>query len=210
MLEDLLTEERRTKLIAAAAKSQLNVTVVLENVHDPHNIGAILRTCDSVGIREIYALYNEPSRNAQKQYIGLNSASGALKWVDVHFFSNTQLCFEAVKKKYDLIAGTHLSKKSISLYSMDLKKSIALVFGNEKDGITTEVLPYLDVNFIIPQHGMVQSLNVSVACAISLFEMARQRNSVGSYDNPYEEKNFEMKSTFDKFLHNHFQSLKDK
>jgi tRNA (guanosine-2'-O-)-methyltransferase len=206
----MITEERKAKFEKAAACSQRDVTVVLENVHDPHNIGAVLRSCDSVGIREIYVLYNEHSRNAVKQYVGLNSASGALKWVDVHFYHDTRACFEDVKKKYAVIAGTHLSVVSKSIYEMDLTSSVAFVFGNEKSGLSGDVLPYLDVNFVIPQHGLVQSLNISVACAVTLFEMSRQRKSGGMYDTNYNPGNPEMKQVFDKMLNNHLQSLKSK
>lgn len=205
-----ITEERKAKFENAAAKSQQDITVVLENVHDPHNIGAILRTCDSVGIREIYVLYNEFSRNAEKQYIGLNSASGSLKWIDVHFFSDTNDCMQAVRKKYYIVAGTSLNEESVSLYDLDLTKSVAFVFGNEKDGISSLVTPHLDTNFIIPQYGMVQSLNVSVACAISLFEMSRQRMLKGCYDKNYDENNAEMKNKFERFVERHGESLKNK
>lgn len=205
-----ITEERKAKFENVASKSQLDVTVVLENIHDPHNIGAILRTCDCVGIREIYVLYNEHSRNAEKQYIGLNSASGSLKWIDVHFFTDTAFCMNAVKKKYSLLAGTSLSEKCVSLFELDCTKSVAFVFGNEKDGITPDVLPYLDTNFIIPQNGMVQSLNVSVACAISLFEMSRQRIQNGQYNRNYSEQNEGMKNIFNRFVDRHTESLKNK
>ena len=206
----MITEERKKKFEAAAAASQTDVTVVLENVHDPHNIGAVLRSCDSVGIREIFVLYNEHSQNALRQYVGLNSASGALKWVDVHFYHDTKECFEAVKKKYQLIAGTHLSKKSKSIYEMDLTTSVAFVFGNEKSGLSEDVLPYLDENFIIPQYGLVQSLNVSVACAITLFEMARQRSVNGLINTNFDPSIPRMYDMYEKFVANHLKGLKNK
>lgn len=206
----MITEERKKKFEAAAAASQSDVTVVLENVHDPHNIGAVLRSCDSVGIREIFVLYNEHSKNALKQYVGLNSASGALKWVDVHFYHDTKECFEAVKKKYNLIAGTHLSKESKRIYEMELTSSIAFVFGNEKSGLSEDVLPYLDINFIIPQYGLVQSLNVSVACAVTLFEMARQRSEKGLLTKNFDAAQPEMYEMYEKFVDNHLKSLKNK
>jgi tRNA (guanosine-2'-O-)-methyltransferase len=208
--EVFITGERKRKFEETAAKSQLDATVVLENVHDPHNIGAVLRTCDSVGIREVFALYNEHSRNAFKQYVGINSASGALKWVKVHFFTDTKLCFQVVKEKYKLIAGTHLSEKSVSIHEMNVTQSIAFVFGNERDGISKDVLPYLDINFVIPQYGMVQSLNISVACAISLFEMSRQRHEKGMYQHAFDPLNQRMNDVYHTFVQNHMESLKNK
>lgn len=206
----MITEERKKKFEMTAAASQTDVTVVLENVHDPHNIGAILRSCDSVGIREVYVLYNEYSKNAIKQYVGLHSAAGALKWVDVHFFHDTKSCFKEVRQKYKIIAGTHLSSKSKRIYDMDLSGSVAFVFGNEKSGLSSEVLPFLDVNFIIPQYGLVKSLNVSVACAVTLFEMSRQRYLKGNYNNNFNPLIPEMDRTFKKFTSRHLESLKHK
>lgn len=206
----MITPERRTKFETAAARSQLNATVVLENVHDPHNIGAVLRSCDSVGIREIYALYNEHSQNALKQYVGMHSAAGALKWVNVHFYTDTKECMEAVKKKYSVLAGTHLSQTAKSMYELDLVHSIALVFGNEKSGLSDDILPYLDTNFIIPQFGLVQSLNISVACAVTLFEMSRQRNNAGLYTEQFDEQNVSMNTVCNQFVENHLKSLKSK
>lgn len=206
----MITEERKIKFQKAAAASQTDVTVVLENVHDPHNIGAILRSCDSVGIREVYVLYNEHSKNALRQYVGLHSASGALKWVDVHFFHDTRSCFKEVRKKYTLIAGTHLSSESKSVHDIDFSGSVAFVFGNEKSGLSKEVLPFLDINFIIPQYGLVQSLNVSVACAVTLFEMSRQRYIHGNYNKNFNPLILDMNRTFEKFTSRHLESLKSK
>lgn len=205
-----LTPERQHKFEKAAARSQTDITVVLENVHDPHNIGAVLRSCDSVGIREVYVLYNEHSQNALKQYVGIHSAAGALKWVNVHFFTNTNLCMEMVKTRYAVVAGTHLNTESKSVYDIDFSGSVALVFGNEKSGLSQDILPYLDFNFIIPQHGLVQSLNISVACAISLFEMSRQRTLSGCYSKEYSPADNEMKKVYDHFVRNHMESLKNK
>lgn len=205
-----LTPERKAKFENAAAKSQMDITVVLENVHDPHNIGAVLRSCDSVGIREIYALYNEHSQNALKQYVGIHSAAGALKWVNVHFFTDTKLCMDDVKSKYKFVAGTHLNTESKSVYDIDFSESVALVFGNEKSGLSPDILPFLDINFIIPQHGLVQSLNISVACAISLFEMARQRTAKGGYNKEFSTTDPIMKKVYDRFVENHLESLKSK
>ncbi|MBK8620548.1 MAG: RNA methyltransferase [Saprospiraceae bacterium] len=210
MVDQFLTEERKIKLQHAAANSQLNAAVVLENVHDPHNIGAVLRSCDSVGIRDVFVLYNEESENARKLSVGLNSSSGALKWVRVHFYEDTNKCMLEVKKRYGLVAGTHLSEKSVPLYDMDLTSSIAFVFGNERDGISNKVKSFLDTNFIIPQFGMVQSLNISVACAVTVFEMARQRMLHGMYNSVYQTDNNLHKNLYEGFIENHYNSLKSK
>jgi len=183
MSEDAMRPERLQRLKELVKKRQLDLTVVLENVHDAHNIGAVMRSCDGVGIKEIYVLYSSDRLNENDLVLGKRTSAGARKWVDVIYFEDAKKCFEILKAKYDQILGTHLSQESKALYDLDLTKSTALVFGNESRGITEEALTYLDGNFIIPQFGMVESLNISVACAVSLFEASRQRNAIGRYDN---------------------------
>ena len=177
-----MTEERLHKFKVAAKRRQSNLTVILENVHDPHNLGAVLRSCDSVGIKEIFVLYTDPSL-AGRDHIKLNkrTSSGARRWVDVHLYADVKACFAHVRKNYDKIYSTHLEEQPTSLYELDLTQSVALMFGNEKDGLSETSLSYSDGNFIIPQMGMVQSLNISVACAVSIYEALRQRAVAGMY-----------------------------
>lgn len=180
----LVNEGRAEKIKALVARRQ-QLTVILENVHDPHNIGAVLRSCDAVGVPEVFILYTEQSHNYHQRYIGTNTASGAKKWVKAWYFDDLDKCFEAVRQKYKKVYGTFLGHDSVSLYSLDLTESVALMFGNEHAGISGEAVQKLDGNFIIPQYGMVQSLNISVACAVSLFEASRQRSAAGMYEGPY-------------------------
>ena len=88
----------------------------------------------------------------------------------------------AVKQKYKNVFATHLGESAVSLYDLDLTEPVALVFGNEHDGVTEDCLRYCNGNFIIPQVGLVKSLNISVACAVSLYEAYRQKELKGMYD----------------------------
>ena len=187
---------RTEKVLEYVRKSQLDLTVVLENIYDIHNIGAIMRTCDAVGVREIYVLYTE-GHNRNRFKLGKRSSSGTRKWIDVHIYEDAKECFDVVRAKYKHIAGTHLSEESVSLYDVKLADSIALVFGNECDGITEGTLKYVDTNFTIPQMGMAQSLNVSVACAVTLYEAYRQRDAIGNYAP--EKFKEEKQALFDKY-----------
>lgn len=182
---------KRLELIQQTAhRRQGNLTVIIENIQDPHNIGAILRSCDSVGIHELFLLFTEDSLQQKEFTIGKRSSAGARKWVDAHVYSDSKACFEHVKSKYDKVLSTHLSTDASSLYDLDLCQSTALMFGNERDGLSDEALAYSDGNFIIPQMGMSKSLNLSVACAVTLFEAFRQRNEKGMYEenNPMTEE----------------------
>lgn len=178
---DRLSEGRIQKFKEVISKRQLNLTVILENVHDPHNIGAVMRTCDSIGVHEIFVVYSDPNLNQDRLELSHTTSSGARKWLDIHFYTALEPCMTHVRSKYDKIYTTHLSNDATDLYDLDLTQSVALFFGNERDGLTEEALQHSDGNFIIPQVGMVQSLNISVACAVSLFEAYRQRNLANMY-----------------------------
>ena len=174
-----MTNERRQKIEAVLSKRQNDLTVVLENVFDPHNISAVMRSCDAVGIQEIFVLTTKVPRHEKW---GTRSSSSADKWLTVHQYDDTAACFEAIRKKYELVLTTYLASDSVSLYDTDLTKSVALVFGNEHAGISEEVRALGDGNFIIPQMGMIQSLNISVACAVSVYEAFRQKKVKGHYE----------------------------
>lgn len=178
----MLTPEREAKFREVAACRQNNLTVILENVHDPHNIGAVLRTCDSVGIHEVFVLYSEAGLSVENIHLAVKSASGAHRWIDVHLYDNVEACFKHVKEHYDRVLATHLDAEAKSIYEVDMTQSVALLFGNEHEGVSKEALAHSDGNFIIPQMGMVQSLNISVACAVTLYEALRQRLSKGMYE----------------------------
>ncbi|MEM9546131.1 MAG: RNA methyltransferase [Bacteroidota bacterium] len=198
----MITEERAEKLRSLAANRQRDLTLILENIYDPHNLGAVLRTCDSVGIAEIYALYTIESVDTLEKIAGHKSSSGAKKWVDIHVFDDTKACFAAVRKKYESIYGTHLETDSVGLYELDFTQSIALVFGNEHRGMSDEALALVDGNFIIPQSGVTKSLNISVACAVSLYEAKRQRMDKGCYGKSYDENDSYELELFRKYVAN--------
>lgn len=174
-----MTPKRFTKITEVVGQRQKYYTVVLENIHDPHNVSAILRSADAVGIDKIYLIYN--SNKFPK--VGRISSGSAKKWIEIERFSTVESCFERLKKeKYKIYSTSILeNKKNHSLYDLDLTKNTALVFGNEHTGVSEEVKHLADKNFMIPMYGMVQSLNVSVAVAICLYEGLRQREIKGMY-----------------------------
>ncbi len=174
-----MTPERREKLQAVLNKRQNDITIVLENVFDPHNISAVMRTCDAVGVQELYVLNTKIPRH--KKW-GAKSSSSAAKWLTVYQFENAGECFSELRKKYSKILTTHLSSDALNLYEIDLTQPIALVFGNEHSGVSEEIRSLADGNFIIPQAGIIRSLNISVACAVTLYEAYRQKTLNGHYD----------------------------
>lgn len=175
-----MTPERSERLNRVLNKRQPGITVVLENVADPHNISAVMRTCDAIGMQDVYVLNTAIARH--KKW-GAKSSSSASKWLSIHQFNDVKTCFEALRKKYKKIYTTHLSSDAVDLYDLDLTESVALVFGNEHSGVSEELISLCDGNFIIPQVGIIKSLNISVACAVSLYEGYRQKKIAGHYDS---------------------------
>ena len=169
------TKERVDKLKSILKNRQKSLTVVMENISDPHNISACLRSCDAVGILEVCIVYDDSTA------INLfsTSSASASKWIEIRPFSTIKECFEALRNENKKIFTTHLSSKAVSLYDLDLTQNIAFVFGNEHSGVSQEAVDLADGNFLIPQIGIIQSLNISVACAVSVFEAIRQRQQNG-------------------------------
>lgn len=174
-----MTPERHNRLTTVLDKRQGDITIVLENVFDPHNISAVMRTADAVGVQEIYILNTKIARH--KKW-GAKSSSSAAKWLTIHQFDNAAECFSSLRHHYSTILTTHLSSDAVSLHQIDFTKSIALVFGNEHSGVSDEIRAMADGNFIIPQVGIIRSLNISVACAVTLYEAFRQKNNAGQYN----------------------------
>jgi tRNA (guanosine-2'-O-)-methyltransferase len=176
-----MTPKREQRITSVLDKRQDNLTIVLENVFDPHNISAVMRTCDAVGVQDIFILNTRIPRH--KKW-GAKSSSSAAQWLTVHQYTDARECFAALRLRADGIFTTHLAADAVSLYAIDLTTRIALVFGNEHSGVSDEIRALADGNFIIPQVGIIQSLNISVACAVSLYEAFRQKSAAGHYDQP--------------------------
>lgn len=138
-----------------------------------------MRTCDAVGVQEVYVLNTKIPRH--KKW-GAKSSSSAAKWLTVHQFENAGECFHELRKKYSKILTTHLSNDALNLYKIDLTQPVALIFGNEHSGVSEEIRQLADGSFIIPQAGIIRSLNISVACAVTLYEAYRQKTIAGHYD----------------------------
>lgn len=183
-----ITEKRNNKYIQLANHRQQDWTVILENVSDWHNIGAVMRTCDAVGIGDLYVLYTDTSHRPDEIGLGKRTTAGTRKWVQVHYYEDMEQCFASVREKCQSIYTTYLSpeKEASSIYDLNFVHPGAYLFGNEHAGVSQEAVDAADGNFSIPQFGMVDSLNISVACAVTLFEGMRQRLLAGKYQESAE------------------------
>lgn len=171
------TEKRIEKITRVVKSRQHSLTVVFENIHDPHNVSAIFRTCDAVGIPKVNLIYNFETFPK----IGKKSSASAFKWVEKEKFKTVDKCYSELHNNGFKIYASSLTEHSKKLYELDLTKKAAIVVGNEHRGVSEEAAKYADDVFLIPQFGMVQSLNVSVAAAVILYEAMRQRLNKGMY-----------------------------
>jgi len=186
-----MTPERFQKIKDILIKRQPDLTVVLDNVHKPHNLAAIIRSCDAIGISDIHGI----SSNEQKVGVNLKSASGSNHWVNLHIHHSIPNVISELKQSGFSIYAANDSAKAIDYRKVDYTKPSVIVLGAELDGISPETLDAVDEEIKIPMQGMVESLNVSVANAVILFEAQRQRLKVGLYEKCRLDKN-----TFEKLL----------
>ena len=178
-MKTIRTERRVNKIKSVLLARQDSLKIVLENIYDPHNVSAIFRTCDAAGIPKVTLLYNtEPFPK-----IGKKSSASAFKWVEKEKYKFVEKCYEALKEDGFKIYASHISEDAKNLYDLDLTEKVALVLGNEHRGISAEAAKLADDRFIIPMYGMVQSLNVSVSAAITIYEALRQRREKRMYSS---------------------------
>jgi tRNA (guanosine-2'-O-)-methyltransferase len=172
------TERRLNRLEKVLRHRQPDMTIVMENIHDPHNVSAVLRSCDAAGVMEVQLIYTDEDFPD----IGKKSSASAKKWVELRQFKNVKDCYNKLHEEGFMIFATHLEEKAKSLYDINMREKIAIVVGNEHEGVSLEAAQAADGILQIPMYGMIQSLNVSVATAVILFEAVRQRIAAGQYD----------------------------
>jgi tRNA (guanosine-2'-O-)-methyltransferase len=170
-----MMERRREKFLNVIKQRQPDLTVVIENIHDPHNVSAILRTADAVGLLEVQLVYT----NEEFPALGKKSSASAIKWIKRNKYSSIPECYNELRQRGFHIYATKLGKRSRTLFDIDFTEKVAFVFGNEHQGVSAKAAELSDGNFQIPMTGMIESLNVSVACAVTLYEAFRQRRKTG-------------------------------
>lgn len=172
-----MTPDRFQRIQTVLATRQPDLTVCMEEVHKPNNVSAIIRTADAVGVHKVHAVW--PQENMR---VLSHTSAGARNWVELETHDTMVDAIAALKDQGMQVLATHLSDTAIDFREVDYTKPTAIILGGEKNGITSEALALADQDIIIPMVGMVQSLNVSVASALILYEAQRQRQQAGMYD----------------------------
>ena len=173
--EVFMSPERYARIRHFLSLRQPSLTLCLEQLDKPHNVSAIVRSCDAIGVYEVHAVWDE------KPQIRKSTAMGSENWV----YSKEHACIEDavshLKSKNMQVLVTNLSEDAVDFREIDYTIPTAIVLGQEKHGATQEAVAAADQDIIIPMVGMVQSLNVSVAAALILYEAQRQRQLAGMY-----------------------------
>ncbi len=173
-----MNSHRFQRLAEVLNRRQPDLTVIMDNVHKPHNLAAIARTCDAVGILEAHAISPHPSiRLSQK------AAGGCKKWIGIKTHKTIQEAYSHLWQQGFKIYAAHFDSQARDFRQLDYTRPTAIVVGAELDGISAKAVDNCDGTIIIPMVGLVQSLNVSVATALILFEAQRQRQAAGMYDS---------------------------
>lgn len=171
-----MNSQRYARICEMLARRQPDLTVCMEQVHKPHNVSAIVRTADAVGVHEVHAVW--PGSRMRNM---VSAAAGSNSWVSVKNHQTISDAVSHLKGRGMQILATNLSDKAVDFREIDYTRPTCILMGQEKTGISQEALDLADQDIIIPMTGMVQSLNVSVASALILYEAQRQRQNAGMY-----------------------------
>lgn len=168
--------ERLAKIKRLLADRQPDLTVFMDELHKPQNLAAVMRTADAVGIGKIHAVW--PKKQIRQHH---HTSGGSARWVEVEVHQDRQQAIHKLKSQGMQVLAAHLSDTAVDFREVDYTKPTAILLGQEKHGVTEDGAELADQHIIIPMMGMVQSLNVSVANAVILYEAQRQRQLAGMY-----------------------------
>ncbi|MFW6330201.1 MAG: tRNA (guanosine(18)-2'-O)-methyltransferase TrmH [Gemmatimonadota bacterium] len=171
-----MTPERFRRLQRILARRQHDLTVLMDRVHKPHNLGAVVRTCDAVGIARVHIVPTED------YYERGRTAMGASRYVRVSRHHSLDAAIGRLHERGIRVVAAHPGPGAADFRALDYTRPTALLLGTELEGLSTEAIAAADAHAAVPMYGAVRSLNVSVAAAIILYEAERQRARAGFYD----------------------------
>ncbi len=173
-----MTERRRARIEQVLRHRQKDLTLVLANIHDPHNVSAIYRSCDAFGVASVHLYYTTCAFPA----LSKKTSASARKWVDTVRHDDRESLFAALRARPCQVLATSCTPSARPVGDYDFTKPTAIIIGNEHAGVPEELIPHVDGEVYIPMFGMIQSFNVSVAAALMLAEASRQRREAGMYE----------------------------
>lgn len=170
LLRDRVSDRRWSLFDRALAERTDNVSVVVEGMVDLGNVGAVIRSADGFGVQSVHSIDTADAYKRSKR-----TSQGADKWIDRTRWESTQVCIDALARDGFTVVAMSPSSEATPLNEMDVTGRIALAFGNELDGLSPELVSLADETATLPMSGFAESFNISVAAAVALYEVRRQR-----------------------------------
>lgn len=187
-MRGFITEERARRIREVLARRQTGFTLVMDNIWDPHNVSAVLRSCDAFGLARVHLYYT----TEQWPELGKKSSASAKKWVERICHTDAAEMLGGFADQGFQVIRTGFSETARPLHDFDFTRPTAVILSNEHRGAAPELVEQVGQELYIPMQGMVQSLNVSVAGAVILYEAFSQRRRAGLLDKPaYSEEELE-------------------
>lgn len=169
----LVTERRLLRMLHVALARLGSITVVLESLWDPHNVSAVLRSAEGLGLLEAHVV-EHPHRTR----LNADVLRGADRWLTLGRYPDLRSCLERLRERSFLICAADIGEGCVPIDRLPVSAPVAVVLGSEKDGLTTRAKQLADVRFTIPMTGMTESFNVSVSAALTLWELTRRRREL--------------------------------
>lgn len=172
-----MTPERFALIKRTLLRRQPDLTVLADGIHKTHNIAAVVRSCDAVGALDVHAV--SPGGEIPRHHA---TNAGSSRWTRLHTHASITSATEHLRQQGFQLLAAHLSDAAVDFRSADYCKPTAVILGTELDGVSAEGIEQADGHIVVPMMGMVESLNVSVAAAVILYEAQRQRAEAGLYE----------------------------
>lgn len=189
-LYDLVTENKKTKIPEILSQRTKHISIVLENVFQPHNISAVMRSCECFGVQDLHIIENTNDFKVDHEI-----ALGASKWITAHRYNqyeqNTKACLNNLKQQGYQIAALTLTDNCIPLTELDITQKTALCIGTEETGLSAVAHEMADINVQIPMVGFTNSFNLSVTAALSMYELINKLKNKSKIQWQLSEKNYE-------------------
>lgn len=174
-----MTPERFRRLHRVLARRQPDLTVLMDGVHKPHNLSAVARSCDAVGVMEVHMVPVDDPEPLHHEI-----SAGAAKWVPMRSWDSVEAAATALRERGFQLVAAHPARDAVDFRVPDYTEPTCFVMGSELHGLSDGALALVDRTVAVPMLGMVRSLNVSVASAVLLYEAQRQREAAGAYAGP--------------------------
>ncbi len=191
-LRPFITAERMKKMENVVAQRTFSILPVVEGLYDLGNVNAVLRSAEALGYQNIHVV-----QSGERFKVANRISQGTDHWLDVRKWSTTAECVGFLRERGYQLAVTHLSEGAVAIDEVDFSRPTAVVFGNEKEGVSREMVAAADVQFLIPMSGFAQSFNISVAAAITLYHIAQDRKRrLGQHGDLSAEQQHELLANF--------------